>query len=57
MLAVLQGTGDATGRMAMNYCQGHTEKFEVTFYVEVFVFRQINFYCTLKALFLFCFNN
>jgi hypothetical protein len=43
MLAVLQGTGDATGRMAMNYCFGHTEKFEAslqkTFYASV---RQIN---------------
>jgi hypothetical protein len=30
LLAVLQGTGDVTGRTAMNSCQGRTEKFEVS---------------------------
>jgi hypothetical protein len=30
LLAMLQGFGDVTGRTAMNYCNGHTERFEVS---------------------------
>ena len=30
LTVILQGVGDVTGRTAMNYCYGHTEKFEVS---------------------------